>query len=234
MIERMHIKILGLLFVVCLCLAGCETPEQDGQPGDHVKLPQKEQLAEAPKSEEKPEGTTSVAASGPLQVRLETAEGDIVIELDRKAAPITVANFVRYVDEGFYDGTIFHRVIPGFMIQGGGLRPDMSEKPTHAPIKNEAANGLKNIRGTITMARTPQPHSATSQFFINHGDNAMLDYGSPRDPNGYAVFGKVVKGMSVVDAIAVGATVARSARNREKSLPVKPVLVKKATVISGE
>ncbi len=231
MIERMHIKTLGLLFVFCLCLAGCKTPGQDGQPSDNDKLPQKEQLTEEPKPEGKPEPTTPVDAPQPLQVRLETAKGDIVIELDRKAAPITVANFVQYVDEGFYDGTIFHRVIPGFMIQGGGLRPDMSEKPTRAPIKNEAANGLKNTRGTIAMARTGMPHSATSQFFINHGDNAMLDYRPLGSPNGYAVFGKVVKGMSVVDAIAVGATVARG---REKSFPVKPVLLKKATVISGE
>ena len=206
MIERTHIKILGLLFVFCLCLVGCKTPEP----------------------------ATSVDTPGPLLVKLETAGGDIVIELDRKAAPITVANFVQYVNEGFYDGTIFHRVTPGFMIQGGGLRPDMSGKATRAPIKNEASNGLKNVRGTIAMARGGMPHSATSQFFINHGDNAGLDYRPTRGSNGYAVFGKVVKGMDVVDVIANGETVARSARNLEKSLPVKPVLVKKATVISGE
>ena len=231
MIERTHIKILGLLFVFCLCLAGCETPEQSAQPGDNEKLPQKEPLTEEPKPDPEPEPATSVDVPGPLQVKLETTKGDIVIELDRKAAPITVANFVQYVDEGFYDGTIFHRVIPGFMIQGGGHPPDMSRKATRAPIKNEASNGLKNVRGMIAMARGDMPHSATSQFFINHGDNAGLDYGSPRDPNGYAVFGKVVKGMGVVDAIAVGATVVRGG---EKSFPVKPVLVKKATVISGE
>ena len=231
MSEGTYIKTLGLLLVFCLCMAGYKTSGRDGQPGDSDKLSQKEQLTEKPKTEEKPGGATSVDAPQPLQVKLETAKGDIVIELDRKAAPITVANFVRYVDEGFYDGTIFHRVIPGFMIQGGGQSLDMSKKPTRAPIKNEASNGLKNIRGTIAMARTGAPDSATSQFFINHGDNAMLNYGSPRDPNGYAVFGKVVKGMSVVDAIAVGATVVR---NGEKSFPVKPVVIKKATVISGE
>jgi len=231
MIERMHIKTLGLLFVFCLCLAGCETPAQNGRLSDNDKPPQKEQLTEEPKTEEKSEPTTSVDAPLPLQVKLETTKGDIVIELDRKAAPITVANFVRYVNDGFYDGTIFHRVIPGFMIQGGGHSPDMSRKPTRAPIKNEAANGLKNIRGTIAMARTSMPHSATSQFFINHGDNASLDYRPLDTPNGYAVFGKVVEGMDVVDAIAVGATVVRG---REKSFPVRPVLVKKATVISGE
>ncbi len=230
MIERTYIKTLVLLFVVCLCLAGCGTPKQDVRAGDNEKLPRKDQLTE----ESKTEGTTSVDVPAPLQVKLETAKGDIVIELDRKAAPITVVNFVKYVDEGFYDGTIFHRVMPGFMIQGGGLLPDMSEKPTRAPIKNEASNGLKNTRGTIAMARTGMPHSATSQFFINHGDNAMLDYRPLGSPNGYAVFGKVVKGMDVVDAIAMGATVARSARNPEKSLPVNPVLLKKATVISGE
>ena len=233
MIERTHIKILGLLFVVCLCLAGCETPEQEGHSSDNDKLSQKEPLTEEPKIEEpKTEPTTSVDAPRPLLVKLETAEGDIVIELDKKAAPITVANFVQYVDEGFYDGTIFHRVIPGFMIQGGGHAGDMSRKTTRAPIKNEASNGLKNVRGTIAMARTGMPHSATSQFFINHGDNANLDYRPLGSPNGYAVFGKVVKGMDVVDAIAVGATVVRG--GREKSFPVKPVLVKKATVISGE
>jgi cyclophilin family peptidyl-prolyl cis-trans isomerase len=110
----------------------------------------------------------------------------------------------------------------------------MTEKATHSPIINEAANGLKNVRGTITMARTPMPHSATSQFFINHGNNAMLDYGSGVDPNGYAVFGKVISGMEVVDAIAAGETVARSVRNPEKSLPVKPVVIKKVAVISAE
>ncbi len=231
MSEGTYIKTLGLLLVFCLCMAGCKTPRRDSQPSDNDKLSQKEQLTEKPKTEEKPEGTTSVDAPQLLQVKLETANGDIVIELNRKAAPITAANFVRYVDEGFYDGTIFHRVIPGFMIQGGGHSLDMREKPTRGPIKNEAANGLKNTRGTIVMARQPTPHSATSQFFINHGDNAMLDYGSPRDPNGYAVFGKVIKGMNVVDAIAVGATVMR---NGEKSFPVKPVVIKKATIISGE
>ncbi len=231
MSEGTYIKTLGLLLVFCLCMAGCKTAGRDGQPGDNDKLPQEEQLTEKPKTEEKPEGTTSVDAPQPLQVKLETAKGDIVIELNRKAAPITVANFVQYVDEGFYDGTIFHRVIPGFMIQGGGHSLDMSSKPTRAPIKNEAANGLKNVRGTITMARAPQPNSATSQFFINHGDNAGLNYGAPRDPNGYAVFGKVIKGMDVVDTIAGGETVVR---NGEKSFPVKPVVIKRATIISGE
>jgi cyclophilin family peptidyl-prolyl cis-trans isomerase len=161
---------------------------------------------------------------------LQTQEGDIVIEFNEEAAPITVENFLLYVDEGFYDGTVFHRVIPDFMIQGGGLLPDMSKKPTHPPITNEASNGLKNIRGSIAMARTGDPHSATSQFFINHGDNSALNYGSPQSPDGYAVFGKVVKGMEVVDTIATAPTVYRG---REKSLPVNPVVLTKAKVISG-
>ena len=165
-----------------------------------------------------------------LQVLLETQKGGIVIELNEEAAPVTVENFLLYVDEGFYDGTIFHRVIPNFMIQGGGFLPDMSKKDTHPPIKNEASNGLENIRGSIAMARTNIPDSATSQFFINHGDNSALNYGSPQSPDGYAVFGKVVKGMEVVDTIATAPT---AYRGREKSAPVNPVVVTKAKVISG-
>ncbi len=167
----------------------------------------------------------------PVRVLLKTSAGDIVLELNKTAAPVTVINFVRYVNEGFYNGTVFHRVIPGFMVQGGGFTPEMTKKATHSPIINEADNGLKNTRGTIAMARTSVPHSATSQFFINHGNNAGLDSSSGRDPNGYAVFGKVIKGMGVVDAIAAGATVMR---NGEKSFPVKPVVIKKATVIQAE
>lgn len=133
---------------------------------------------------------------------LKTNLGTIKIELDYDKAPVTCANFERYVTEGHYDGTIFHRVIKGFMIQGGGFTPDMDQKPTHEPIENEAANGLSNDRGTIAMARTPNPHSATCQFFINTVDNDFLNFRSP-DPSGfgYCVFGKVVEGMETVDAI---------------------------------
>ena len=144
---------------------------------------------------------TGAAAAAPVQVLMKTSKGDIVLELDADKAPKTVANFLRYVDEGFYDGTIFHRVIRGFMIQGGGFTPDMARKTTHEPVINEARNGLKNVRGSIAMARTSDPHSATSQFFINHVNNRNLDYPS-FDGWGYAVFGKVVSGMDVVDAIA--------------------------------
>lgn len=141
-------------------------------------------------------------------VKMQTSKGDIVIELDEKAAPTTVENFLSYVESGHYAGTIFHRVIKGFMIQGGGMTEDLSQKDTNAPIKNEASNGLANDRGTIAMARTNDPDSATNQFFINHADNAFLNYQSPANP-GYAVFGKVTEGIEVVDQIAEVATTSK-------------------------
>lgn len=144
------------------------------------------------------------------KVIIKTSKGDITIELYADKAPITVKNFLSYADEKFYDGTIFHRVIKGFMIQGGGLTPDLQEKSTKPPIKNEATNGLKNKRGTIAMARTPVIDSATSQFFINHVDNASLNHrNSTPDGFGYCVFGKVIKGLDVVDAIANVKTMSR-------------------------
>ena len=151
--------------------------------------------------------TFSFARENPMsetqKVKLITNMGEIVIQLNTEKAPISAANFISYVKEGFYNGTIFHRVIPGFMAQGGGFDGDFNQKQTHAPIKNEADNGLSNKRGTLAMARTPDPDSATAQFFINYKDNAFLDYSSPT-PNGwgYAVFGEVVEGMDVVDEMA--------------------------------
>jgi cyclophilin family peptidyl-prolyl cis-trans isomerase len=149
-----------------------------------------------------PGGASAQSAPGakPVVV-LTTTLGEIELELDEAKAPITVKNFLAYVDEGFYDGLIFHRVIPNFMVQGGGFTPGMQQKKTHAAIQNEAANGLKNLRGTVAMARTGAPHSATAQFFINHKDNAFLDYPG-QDGWGYAVFARVTKGMDVVDKIA--------------------------------
>jgi len=136
-------------------------------------------------------------------VLLETTSGDILVELYPDKAPETVANFLKYVDDGFYNNTIFHRVIPGFMIQGGGLTARMQQKDTSAPIKNEADNGLKNDRGTIAMARTMDPHSATAQFFINLVDNDFLNFQAPSGNGwGYCVFGRVTEGMDVVDKIA--------------------------------
>jgi len=137
------------------------------------------------------------------KVTIKTTKGNIVVELFKDKAPGTVANFLSYVDDKYYNGLIFHRVIKGFMIQGGGLLADMNRKPTKEAIKNEATNGLSNTRGTIAMARMPDPHSATAQFFINHGNNPGLDHKDKTDQGfGYCVFGKVIEGMDVVDAIA--------------------------------
>jgi peptidyl-prolyl cis-trans isomerase B (cyclophilin B) len=148
-------------------------------------------------------GTATAAGANPTVI-IKTSKGDITLELYPDKAPQTVSNFLAYVDAKFFDGTIFHRVIKGFMIQGGGLTPDFKEKPERAAIKNEAGNGLKNLRGTIAMARTDQPHSATSQWFINHADNAFLDHkDNSAEGFGYCVFGKVVAGLDVVDAIAL-------------------------------
>lgn len=158
-------------------------------------------------------------------VVLETSAGNIEIELNQEKAPVTVENFVRYVNEGFYDGTVFHRVIDGFMIQGGGFTPEGVEKQTHEPIKLESANGLKNERGTIAMARTFVPDSATSQFFINVADNAFLNYGPGSD--GYAVFGKVVSGMDVVDRMKSAQT---ETRGPYENWPVSDVVIKRAYV----
>jgi peptidyl-prolyl cis-trans isomerase A (cyclophilin A) len=161
------------------------------------------------------------------KVRLSTSEGDIVLELDREKAPKTVDNFIGYVKSGHYDGTIFHRVIPTFMIQGGGMKPDMSEKKTLSPIPLESRNGLSNVRGSVAMARTMDPNSATAQFFINTVDNAFLDQPNSRDGNGYAVFGKVVAGMEVVDKIRAVPT---QSAGPHQNVPVKPVLIRKATL----
>lgn len=153
-----------------------------------------------------------------------TNYGDFTLEFYPDKAPVTVENFLSYVDSGFFDGTIFHRVIPGFVIQGGGFTEDMQQKPTQAPIKNEADNGLKNLRGTLSMARTSDINSATSQFFVNLKDNAFLDHGS-RD-FGYAVFAKVVDGMDVIDKIAAVPTGNRAGH---QDVPREPVIVKSAS-----
>ncbi len=153
-----------------------------------------------------------------------TSLGDITVELDWEKAPITVENFLTYVDDGFFDGTIFHRVMPGFMVQTGGFTEDMGQKPTRAAIKNEADNGLKNTRGTLAMARLSDINSATAQFFVNLKDNTFLDHGS-RD-FGYAVFAKVVGGMDVIDKIAAVKT---ATRGRSQNVPVEPVVIQSAS-----
>lgn len=160
-------------------------------------------------------------------VRLSTTMGDIVVQLDAKRAPKTVANFLQYVRDGHYNGTIFHRVISNFMIQGGGMTPDMGEKPTRAPIPLESRNGLSNQLGTIAMARTMNPNSATAQFFINVKDNDFLDAANAQDGNGYAVFGKVVQGMDVVEKIR---KVRTTQRGMHGDVPTEPIVIKQATI----
>jgi peptidyl-prolyl cis-trans isomerase A (cyclophilin A) len=158
-----------------------------------------------------------------LMVRFETTHGGFTIELFERDAPLSVANFLQYVDDGHFDGTIFHRIVPGFVIQGGGHTKDFSPKKTRAPIKNEAANGLLNERGTLSMARTDAPHSATSQFFVNLKDNDFLDYRPGQ--HGYAVFGRIVDGMEVIDKIAAVRTGRRSGYT---DAPMEDVIVNTA------
>ena len=168
----------------------------------------------------------AIAASGAAlaqKVKLATSEGDIVIELEPDKAPKSVANFLQYVKSGHYNGTVFHRVIPTFMIQGGGMTADLKQKATQPPIPLESRNGLVNDRGTVAMARTGDPGSATSQFFINVKDNDFLNQPQSRDGNGYAVFGKVVAGMDVVDKIKATPT-------GPGDVPLSPITIKKATV----
>lgn len=162
-------------------------------------------------------------------VKLHTNFGTITIELDQEKAPITTANFLDYVQSGFYNNTLFHRVIDGFMIQGGGFEPGMKQKPTKAPIKNEANNGLKNSTYTIAMARTPNPDSASSQFFINVSDNDFLNFSSPTPQGwGYCVFGKVIEGTEVVDAIR---KVKTGSRAGHQDVPVDDVIIERAEVV---
>jgi len=167
------------------------------------------------------------AVSKKPTVLMETSLGNVTIELFQKDAPISVKNFLSYVKDGFYNGTVFHRVIPGFMVQGGGFTSGMKEKTTKAPIRNEAANGLKNDRGTLAMARTANPDSASAQFFINVVDNQGLNRPLP-DGHGYAVFGKVVKGMDVVDKIAAVKT---GTKGPFQDVPLKPVVIKSVKVV---
>ena len=161
-------------------------------------------------------------------IKLTTNHGVITLELDAEKAPKSVANFISYVESGHYDGTIFHRVIDGFMIQGGGMLPGMDQKPTLAPIENEAKNGLKNTRGTVAMARTSDPHSATAQFFLNVADNDFLDNGKCQDGWGYCVFGRVVDGLDVMDKIK---NVKVRNSGFHQNVPVEDVIIERAEVV---
>jgi len=207
--------------MMAACLVGCGNPESAGPASGSAGSPPPEG-ANAPDAPNAP-GQAAGGEVKPVPVVIETSMGTIELELYPDKAPVTVENFVKYAKKGHYDGTVFHRVIPGFMIQGGGFTPDLTEKPTDPPIKNEAGNGLKNDRGTIAMARTGDPNSATAQFYINVADNGPLN--KDQDPNGfgYAVFGKVTSGMDVVDKIVMVKT---AARNGMEDVPVEPVTVK--------
>jgi cyclophilin family peptidyl-prolyl cis-trans isomerase len=173
-----------------------------------------------------PAAAAAATAPNP-RVELKTTLGNITIELDAAKAPISTANFLKYVKDGHYDGTIFHRVIDGFMVQGGGFTPKMVEKKTRAPIKIESSNGLKNVRGSVAMARTSDPNSATSEFFINVVDNTRLDYPG-RDGFGYAVFGTVVDGMDVVDKIRAVQT---TSKPPYENVPATPIVIDTATLL---
>lgn len=173
--------------------------------------------------------TEGTSMSTTPRVKLQTSQGDLLIELNQEKAPESVANFLNYVNKGFYDGTVFHRVINNFMIQGGGFEVGMKQKPADAPVKNEADNGLKNEKYTLAMARTSDPHSATAQFFINVADNDFLNFTAPT-PNGwgYAVFGKVIEGTEVVDALKAVPT---GTKGFHQDVPTTDVIIEKATVV---
>ena len=222
--------------LAALLLAGCgpseappesappETAETEEAPAAVEPEPEPEpEAAVIPPPEPEPEPPAEPA--GPPRVRLVTDLGTLVLELYPDRAPETVENFLQYVDDGFYNGTIFHRVIPNFMIQGGGFLPDMTEKRTRAPIKNESGS-MANTRYSVAMARTPNPHSATAQFFINHRTNQFLDKENARDGWGYCVFGKVVEGTDVVEEVAKAQTANKGGHG---DVPVTPIRIQSAT-----
>ncbi len=235
MIKSNQFLISILMFFVFI--AGCNAAEQKAT--DTLK---KVETSETKTAETSAKTTDSAAkdanskdkkegkkmSANPV-IKMETSKGTMTIELFADKAPNSVANFVSYVEDGFYDGLIFHRVIPNFMVQGGGMTPDMHEKPNKAPIKNEANNGLKNDRGTLAMARTQDPHSATSQFFINLKDNDFLNFTSETPAGwGYAVFGKVTDGLDVIDEIA---KVKTGNHGGHGDVPLEAVTIIKATVV---
>ena len=217
---RNHLAILALLSTVLgwtpLFAGRVEASPGQGSPRQPAQAPPLQVPAETP------------SPGNPI-VTLSTSLGDITLELFKDRAPVSVENFITYVSERFYEGTVFHRVKKGFMIQGGGYTPDLAEKPTHPPIQNEATNGLRNLRGTLAMARRMTLRSATSQFYINVADNRMLDHAgySPAE-FGYAVFGRVLEGMDVVDRIAAVAT---TAAGEMEDVPVQPVIIKSVRIV---
>ncbi len=223
-----HIAVIVVILGVCF-ETGCQNARNGQEPRVSNSATPAPDTQYAETSKMKPAKDKVKSMSTP-KVIIKTTMGNIALELYPDKAPITVANFLKYVEDDFYKDTIFHRVIPGFMIQGGGLTVDMQKKPTSDPIKNEADNGLPNVRGTIAMARLPMPDSATSQFFINVKDNKNLDYQSPANP-GYAVFGKVIEGMDVVDEI-VGVPTTTTPPHRD--VPVEPISIESVSVMSDK
>ena len=224
-------NILWMALIIALGLigpGGCNENKESVSSENEMDQgsPAPSKITEQEPAESEPVQPKTIEPKGPTQVKLETSMGAIVIQLNEEMAPITTANFLRYVKDGFYNGTIFHRVIPKFMVQGGGFTKDMIEKDTYPPIINESSNGLKNERGTVAMARTPDINSATSQFFINHVDNPRLNHDGPY--GGYAVFGKVISGMEVVDAIA---QVPTHTVGQYQNVPVEPIIIQSVTVM---
>ncbi|MFQ5789208.1 MAG: peptidylprolyl isomerase [Acidobacteriota bacterium] len=208
----------GACLAIGLLLAGCADTAKQEESTEETSPTEETVTEDIPIPKD-------VKPGNPVVV-METTMGKIVLELYAEEAPKSVENFLTYVEDGFYDGTIFHRVVPRFVIQGGGFTPDMVEKPTRDAIENEAANGLKNVRGSLAMARTSDPHSASAQFYINTRDNAALDYrgANPRD-YGYAVFGRVAGGMEVVDQIEAVPT---TTKGPYEGVPVEPVVIRSA------
>jgi peptidyl-prolyl cis-trans isomerase A (cyclophilin A) len=218
--KRRYFIGLGLILALIMMVSGLAAAQAESE---KAKEEAPAEAAKAAKKAEEPE-----KESNPLVV-METSKGKLVIELYPKEAPITVENFLHYVNTGYYNGTVFHRVIPGFVIQGGGMTADMQRKKTYAAIENEADNGLKNMKYTLSMARTNDPNSATSQFFINLRDNTTLDHSETNA--GYAVFGRVIRGTDIVDAIA---KVETTTKGQYRDVPVQPVTVTKAYVETGD
>lgn len=227
------------LFAAAFAFTSCSEPTEVTETPDAEEVVT--EVVETPAPEAKPEPVEETPAPAPAEVStkprvvIETSAGNITLELDAEKAPATVENFLAYANEGFYDNTVFHRVIEGFMVQGGGfgLLEDgkIKQKETKSPVQNEAKNGLKNARGTIAMARTGDPHSATAQFFINHGENSNLDYPS-FDGWGYAVFGKVVEGIEIVDKIAASDTTTKVLTTKGGDAPMKDVPVEAVVIKS--
>lgn len=222
-------QFLIVLFSFFFLITGCDANEQKTETTaeESIKKVSTQNKTETIKKTTETQKTGEKMSANPVII-METSKGTMKIELDAEKAPKSSKNFVNYVNDGFYDGLIFHRVIPNFMVQGGGMNPDMSEKANKAPINNEANNGLKNDRGTIAMARTNDPHSATSQFFINLKDNDFLNHTSESPAGwGYAVFGKVTDGLEVIDEIA---KVKTGNHGHHGDVPLEAITIIKATV----